>query len=135
MQRGIPGAPCGIRQHCCSASGLPLLFIGPLPSMLLCPGIGEFQCYDRFMLDSLRAAAEAAGHPEWYAAQYFVPFSYSHQMACLLSCTMMALLSLQRIAHSRRSLKKESVPQHSCFNSCRASPPRDGAGSYDFVPW
>ncbi|KAK9841794.1 hypothetical protein WJX81_003713 [Elliptochloris bilobata] len=45
------------------------------------PGIGEFQCYDQYMLDSLRAAAEAAGHPEW------------------------------------------------------ASPPRDGAGSYDFAPW
>ncbi|KAH0452042.1 hypothetical protein IEQ34_019341 [Dendrobium chrysotoxum] len=29
------------------------------------PGIGAFQCYDRYMLASLRAAAESAGHPEW----------------------------------------------------------------------
>ncbi|KAI5016355.1 hypothetical protein ZWY2020_006206 [Hordeum vulgare] len=29
------------------------------------PGIGAFQCYDRYMLSSLKAAAEAAGKPEW----------------------------------------------------------------------
>lgn len=29
------------------------------------PGIGEFQCYDRYALASLAAAATAAGHPEW----------------------------------------------------------------------
>ncbi|OAY64590.1 Beta-amylase 1, chloroplastic [Ananas comosus] len=29
------------------------------------PGIGAFQCYDKYMLSSLRAAAEAAGKPEW----------------------------------------------------------------------
>ncbi|KAF0927911.1 hypothetical protein E2562_036888 [Oryza meyeriana var. granulata] len=29
------------------------------------PGIGEFQCYDRYMLSSLKAAAEAVGKPEW----------------------------------------------------------------------
>ncbi|KAG0472788.1 hypothetical protein HPP92_014645 [Vanilla planifolia] len=29
------------------------------------PGIGEFQCYDKHMLSSLRAAAIAAGHEEW----------------------------------------------------------------------
>merc|ERR1719163_514529 len=29
------------------------------------PGIGEFQCYDKRALESLRAAAVAAGHPEW----------------------------------------------------------------------
>lgn len=29
------------------------------------PGIGEFQCYDSYMLASLRAAAEAAGKPHW----------------------------------------------------------------------
>ncbi|KAH7434281.1 hypothetical protein KP509_06G009200 [Ceratopteris richardii] len=29
------------------------------------PGIGEFQCYDKYMLASLRAVAEQAGHPEW----------------------------------------------------------------------
>ena len=29
------------------------------------PGVGEFQCYDKFMLENLRKAATAAGHPEW----------------------------------------------------------------------
>ncbi|XP_020599473.1 beta-amylase 1, chloroplastic [Phalaenopsis equestris] len=29
------------------------------------PGIGAFQCYDRYMLASLRAAAYSVGHPEW----------------------------------------------------------------------
>lgn len=28
-------------------------------------GIGAFQCYDQYMLADLRAAAAAAGHPEW----------------------------------------------------------------------
>ncbi|KAE8660092.1 Beta-amylase 1 [Hibiscus syriacus] len=29
------------------------------------PGIGAFQCYDKYMLSSLKAAAEAAGKLEW----------------------------------------------------------------------
>lgn len=29
------------------------------------PGIGEFQCYDRYMLASLARAAASAGRPEW----------------------------------------------------------------------
>ncbi|KAF7827059.1 beta-amylase 7 isoform X1 [Senna tora] len=29
------------------------------------PGIGEFQCYDQYMLKSLRKAAEARGQPTW----------------------------------------------------------------------
>ncbi|XP_064960472.1 beta-amylase 3, chloroplastic-like [Musa acuminata AAA Group] len=29
------------------------------------PGIGEFQCYDKYMKASLQAAAVAAGHEEW----------------------------------------------------------------------
>ncbi|KAG6428228.1 hypothetical protein SASPL_112479 [Salvia splendens] len=29
------------------------------------PGIGAFQCYDKYMLSSLKAAAEAFGKPEW----------------------------------------------------------------------
>uniref|UniRef100_A0A1D1ZJD4 Beta-amylase n=1 Tax=Anthurium amnicola TaxID=1678845 RepID=A0A1D1ZJD4_9ARAE len=29
------------------------------------PGIGAFQCYDKYMLSSLKAAATAAGKPEW----------------------------------------------------------------------
>ena len=32
------------------------------------PGVGEFQCYDRRALESLRAAAVNAGRPEWGAA-------------------------------------------------------------------
>ena len=31
------------------------------------PGVGEFQCFDAYMLADLAAAAEAAGHPEWCA--------------------------------------------------------------------
>ncbi len=29
------------------------------------PGVGEFQCFDAYMMASLQSAAEAAGHPEW----------------------------------------------------------------------
>lgn len=29
------------------------------------PGIGEFQCYDKYMLSSLKAAADAIGKPKW----------------------------------------------------------------------
>ncbi|KAL9237734.1 hypothetical protein vseg_012248 [Gypsophila vaccaria] len=29
------------------------------------PGIGAFQCFDKYMISSLKAAAEAAGKPEW----------------------------------------------------------------------
>ncbi|EEF50526.1 beta-amylase 7 [Ricinus communis] len=29
------------------------------------PGIGEFQCYDQYLLKSLRKTAEARGHPFW----------------------------------------------------------------------
>lgn len=29
------------------------------------PGIGEFQCYDKYLQKNLRAAAEARGHSEW----------------------------------------------------------------------
>ncbi len=29
------------------------------------PGIGEFQCYDKFMLEDLRKAALAIGEDEW----------------------------------------------------------------------
>ncbi|PWA93190.1 beta-amylase 7 [Artemisia annua] len=29
------------------------------------PGVGEFQCYDQYMLKSLTKAAEARGHPFW----------------------------------------------------------------------
>uniref|UniRef100_A0A6B2L506 Beta-amylase n=1 Tax=Arcella intermedia TaxID=1963864 RepID=A0A6B2L506_9EUKA len=29
------------------------------------PGVGEFQCYDKYMLADLSRAASAAGHPEW----------------------------------------------------------------------
>eukprot|EP00299_Pterocystis_sp_00344_P012111 c576_g1_i2.p1 GENE.c576_g1_i2~~c576_g1_i2.p1 ORF type:complete len:396 (-),score=77.15 c576_g1_i2:313-1500(-) len=29
------------------------------------PGIGEFQCYDRYMLNQLKSDATSFGHPEW----------------------------------------------------------------------
>jgi len=32
------------------------------------PGIGEFQCYDKHMLEDLKQAAIEAGHAEWCAA-------------------------------------------------------------------
>eukprot|EP00455_Lapot_gusevi_P007391 TRINITY_DN1315_c0_g1_i1.p1 TRINITY_DN1315_c0_g1~~TRINITY_DN1315_c0_g1_i1.p1 ORF type:complete len:442 (-),score=177.01 TRINITY_DN1315_c0_g1_i1:380-1705(-) len=36
----------------------------PLDRWSFC-GVGEFQCYDSYMLASLKQAAAAAGHPEW----------------------------------------------------------------------
>ena len=33
------------------------------------PGVGEFQCFDRYMLASLRSAADEAGMPSWCAVQ------------------------------------------------------------------
>ncbi len=32
------------------------------------PGIGEFQCYDKFMMESLKLAAEEVNEEEWCAA-------------------------------------------------------------------
>jgi beta-amylase len=32
------------------------------------PGVGEFQCYDKYMRRSLREAAEQIGQPLWCAA-------------------------------------------------------------------
>lgn len=29
------------------------------------PGVGEFQCYDKYLLSDLKRTAEKAGHPEW----------------------------------------------------------------------
>jgi len=29
------------------------------------PGVGEFQCYDKYMLEDLKRAADTAGHSEW----------------------------------------------------------------------
>ena len=29
------------------------------------PGVGEFQCYDKYMLEDLKLAADAEGKPEW----------------------------------------------------------------------
>jgi beta-amylase len=29
------------------------------------PGVGEYQCFDKYMLGDLKAAAAAVGHPEW----------------------------------------------------------------------
>lgn len=31
------------------------------------PGVGEFQCYDAYMLADLKRAADAAGEPQWCA--------------------------------------------------------------------
>lgn len=37
----------------------------PLDSRWAFPGIGEFQCYDRFLVASLSAAAQQVGQPHW----------------------------------------------------------------------
>lgn len=29
------------------------------------PGIGEFQCYDKYMMEDLKRHAEAVNEPEW----------------------------------------------------------------------
>ena len=110
--------------------GLPFTFIGPPPSMLLCPGIGEFQCYDRFMLDSLRSAAEAAGHPEWYADPYLVPSPHAEWFVLFAASKRLwiACSALHICGSTRPRLLR-------IMKLCRASPPRDGAGSYDFAPW
>lgn len=31
------------------------------------PGVGEFQCYDKYMLQKLKVAAIEIGTPEWYS--------------------------------------------------------------------
>lgn len=36
------------------------------------PGVGEFQCYDSYMLRHLAQSAATAGHPEWYAASVWL---------------------------------------------------------------
>lgn len=36
------------------------------------PGVGEFQCYDQYMLSSLRTAANEIGEPDWYVRVYLV---------------------------------------------------------------
>ena len=38
---------------------------GPLSIKRGIPGIGEFQCYDRYMMDDLKQAAEDINEPEW----------------------------------------------------------------------
>ena len=32
------------------------------------PGVGQFQCYDKYLMASLKEAADAEGHPEWCVA-------------------------------------------------------------------
>eukprot|EP00959_Pyramimonas_sp_CCMP1952_P098141 2051641-Pyramimonas_sp.AAC.1 len=29
------------------------------------PGIGEFQCYDKYMMEALKEHARSVGHPDW----------------------------------------------------------------------
>jgi beta-amylase len=41
------------------------------------PGVGEFQCYDRYMLSSLRAAADDIGEPDWYVSFLLLPGEWS----------------------------------------------------------
>ena len=39
------------------------------------PGVGEFQCYDRFMLANLKESAALAKRPEWLAPPSFYSIS------------------------------------------------------------
>jgi hypothetical protein len=48
------------------------------------PGVGEFQCYDKYMLSSLRAAADEIGEPDWCAAITMFRVS-SAIICCVLS--------------------------------------------------
>ena len=34
------------------------------------PGVGEFQCYDKYMLADLKHAADAVGKPEWCVLRF-----------------------------------------------------------------
>ena len=37
------------------------------------PGVGEFQCYDKYLLADLKAAAERVGKPKWCASGVRLP--------------------------------------------------------------
>lgn len=50
------------------------------------PGVGEFQCYDRYMLSSLRAAADAIGEPDWYVLFCLDRFKICHLTSLLTGC-------------------------------------------------
>ena len=83
------------------------------------PGIGEFQCYDGYMMKDLKRAAEEVSEPEWCA------FPPSHGTAMLL---------LNSVGIGRKTLGLSQGGVDLCWR-CRGDPPRDGAGSYDFAPW
>lgn len=61
------------------------------------PGVGEFQCYDQYMLSSLRAAANDIGEPDWYGLSL---------MLFRVSCTI--CISQQRDASSL----PRNIPTH-----------------------
>ena len=61
------------------------------------PGVGEFQCFDAYMLASLKSAAEAAGHPEWWAPVHSCPAA---SCARGMGCRWLACLSGSAICQS-----------------------------------
>lgn len=48
------------------------------------PGVGEFQCHDKYMLANLQAAANAVGQPQWYALDLRVKLLAAHATPQLL---------------------------------------------------
>ncbi|KAJ4968695.1 hypothetical protein NE237_015396 [Protea cynaroides] len=55
------------------------------------PGIGAFQCFDKYMVSSLRAVAEAAGKPEWsggstHAGHYNMIESHERELSGTHAC-------------------------------------------------
>jgi hypothetical protein len=58
-----PGGELRYPSHPDDGAADPLL--GPPDRRWSYPCVGEFQCYDRYMLSSLRAAAEERGAPHW----------------------------------------------------------------------
>lgn len=59
------------------------------------PGVGEFQCYDAYMLADLKAAADLAGRPEWCASSYnfCCIVTYAHSDVAIYKGTLIASLA------------------------------------------
>ena len=74
------------------------------------PGVGEFQCFDAYMLASLKSAAEAAGHPEWWAPFLACPTAWC---ASGDGCTWLACISGSatcQSSHGRPACGERQVP-------------------------
>ena len=54
------------------------------------PGIGEFQCYDAYMMDDLKRAAEDVSEPEW-CALFKAHLSVHHRCCAILGFVVIGL--------------------------------------------